>query len=96
MHQITFDPAPFKKDGLTQMITTKVSNVEVIPEIEACTIAARKGELSKEGNFFMVSIGYGTLEACLSTPKGLVYRTITSLVGLNYAVNLAIKEISKS
>ncbi|MBU2494451.1 MAG: hypothetical protein KJ571_17645 [Bacteroidetes bacterium] len=95
-HQITFDPAPFEKAGLTQMITTKVSSVEVIPEIEACAIAARKGDLKKEGNFFMVSIGYGTLEACLITDKGLVYRTITSLVGLNYAINIAIKEISKS
>lgn len=96
LHQITFDPAPFEKNGLTQLITTKVSSVEIIPEIEACSIAARKGELKKEDNFFIISLGYGTLEACLSTEKGLVYRTITSLVGLNYAINLAIKEISKS
>ncbi|MBN1299778.1 MAG: hypothetical protein JW995_01055 [Melioribacteraceae bacterium] len=96
VHEITFDPAPFDANGLTQMVTTKVSGVEVIPEIEACSIAARKGDMKKEGNFFIVSIGYGTLEACLSTEKGLVYRTIVSLTGLNYAVNLAIREISKS
>ncbi|MBI9070441.1 MAG: ParM/StbA family protein [Melioribacteraceae bacterium] len=95
-HQITYDPAPFDNEGLPQMITTKVAHAEVIPEIEACSIAARKGDLKMDGNFFMVSIGYGTFEAVLSTPKGLVYRTIASLAGLRYAINLAIKEIAKT
>ena len=95
-HQITYDPAPFDSEGLPQMVTTKVANAEIIPEIEGCSVAARKGEMHMEGNFFMVSVGYGTFEACLSTEKGLVYRTIASLTGLRYAINLAIKEIAKS
>lgn len=95
-HQITYDPAPFDEEGLPQMISTKVAKSEVIPEIEACSIAARKGEMGIDGNFFMVSLGYGTFEAVLSTPNGLVYRTIASLDGIRYAINLAIKEIAKS
>lgn len=95
-HQITYDPAPFDSNGLPQIVSTKVAHSEIIPEIEACSIAARSSELNMEGNFFIVSVGYGTFEAALSTPRGLVYRTIASHNGLRYAVNLAAKEINKS
>jgi len=95
-HQIKYDAAPYGGDYGGQSKTVVVADVEIIPEILGCTIAARYGEERRQGNFFIASLGYGTFEACLSTDKGIVQRTLTDTNGLRYAVDLAMREISKS
>ena len=58
--------------------------------------ALREGEAKLQGDFFVVSLGYGTCEAVLSTEAGIVQRTATSVIGLQYAIELFVRELSKS
>jgi plasmid segregation protein ParM len=76
-------------------IQLSVKHVEVMPEILGCIMAIRKG-LEHQGNFFVVSLGYGTCETALSMDTGLVTRTCMSASGLRYAVNNLHAELSKS
>lgn len=94
-HQIKYDSSPYGGDGI-QSKNVVVADVEIIPEILGCTLAARYGEERWQGNFFIASLGYGTFESCLSTEKGIVQRTLTDANGLRYAIDLAMKEILKS
>lgn len=92
-HTIEFDMSPFSSKGKNE-INVEVVNVEVIPEMLGNIVALRKSEINATGNFFVVSLGYGTCETVLSTENGIVQRTATSVNGLQYAVDLFTKELS--
>ena len=73
-----------------------IANVNVIPEIMGCDYSIRNGETPIDGNFIIISLGYGTCEGALSTPNGLVNRTIFSTHGLSYAVKIFSQELNKN
>ena len=93
-HSINVDTSTFGGAGMVKKNIT-VSNVNVIPEIQACVTAIREGETSERGGFFMVSVGFGTCEAVVSLRSGLVQRSIVSTHGIRHAVNLFANELSK-
>lgn len=93
-HKIDFDMSPFSSKGRTEM-KVEVKSVEILPEMLGNIIALRKGEKKASGNFFVVSLGYGTCEAALSTENGIVQRTAISIDGLQYAINLFVNELSR-
>ncbi len=93
-HVIEYDAATYG-GGAKKNVQVEIDNVQVIPEVIGCTIALRKGVQNVDGNFFMMSLGYGTLEGLLSTEGGIVQRTSLSTYGLRYAVNLLEKELAK-
>lgn len=94
-HIVEYDAATFGGAG-KKNVQVEVDGVQVIPEVIGCAIALRKGEQQQEGNFFVLSLGYGTLEGLLSTEGGIVQRTSLSTYGLRYAVNLLEKELAKT
>jgi len=75
-------------------IKPNIQNVEILPEMIGNIIALRVGEQVKEGNFFVVSLGYGTCEAVLSTESGIVHRTSVSINGMQYAVEMLMRALS--
>ncbi len=81
--------------NLRKQIQITIRHIEIMPEILGCIMALRKG-LERQGNFFVVSLGYGTCETGLSMESGLVTRTCMSVSGLRYAVNNLHAELSKS
>lgn len=91
---ITFDGGTFGQAGLeTKKIN--IAEVDVIPEIVGCITAVREGSVRAQGNFFMISLGFGTCEAVVSTPSGIVNRSAVSMNGVRYAVQLFEHELSK-
>ena len=91
---ITFDGGTFGQAGLeTKKIN--IAEVDVIPEIVGCITAVREGSIRAQGNFFMISLGFGTCEAVVSTPSGIVNRSAVSMNGVRYAVQLFEHELSK-
>jgi len=93
-HTISIDTRTFGGKGIEKVGIT-VENVDVIPELEGCIKAIRKGELSEKDNFFVASLGFGTFEAALSTPKGTVNRTIISTKGISYAQTVLEEQMQK-
>jgi len=75
-------------------IKANISQVEILPEMIGNIIALRVGEAQAEGNFFVVSLGYGTCEAVLSTENGIVHRTALSINGMQYAVDLFMRSLA--
>ncbi len=73
-----------------------ISHLEVMSEILGCINAIRKGPVADGGNFFVVSLGYGTCETALSTAEGPIARTCVSVPGLRRAVNTLYDELSAS
>jgi len=73
-----------------------ISHLEVMSEILGCIYAIRKGPLADDGNFFIVSLGYGTCETALNTAEGPIGRTCVSVPGLRHAVNSLYDELSAS
>ena len=55
-----------------------------------------QGNLQEKENFFIVSLGYGTCEAVVSTRAGLITRSAVSTHGIRHAVNLLANELSKN
>lgn len=93
--KITFDTTTYGgRDQQTR--TVQISKLDVLPEIVGCIIGLRNGERQQQGAFFMASIGYGTFEACLSTEGGIVQRTMVSVSGVRYAVELATRELMQT
>ncbi len=82
-------------DNGRKRIQLTIKHLEIMPEILGCITAIRKG-LNQQGNFFVVSLGYGTCETALSLESGLVTRTCMSASGLRYAVNNLHAELSKN
>ena len=94
-HVIEFDSSTFS-NGSRKKITVEVDIANVMPEVVSCALALRKQNMAS-GNFFMVSLGYGTFEAIVSTADGgLVQRSAISTYGLRYAINLMQVELSKT
>ncbi|WP_263788023.1 hypothetical protein [Salinibacter grassmerensis] len=86
-HTIDIDGRTFGKSPDVS-IEVEVDQVEVIPEIEGFISGVRRGKLNERDPFFAVGLGYGTMEAALSLPSGIVQRTTTSASGLQYATKL--------
>jgi len=76
-------------------LKTQIQKVEILPEMIGNIIALRAGEANADGNFFIVSLGYGTCEAVLSTDSGIVHRTAASITGMQYAVDLFMRSLSR-
>jgi plasmid segregation protein ParM len=94
-HEVEFDSSTFS-NGSRKKLIVEVDNVSVMPEVVGCALALRRQHHAK-GNFFMISLGYGTFEAILSTADGgLVQRSALSTYGLRYAINLMQVELSKN
>lgn len=93
-HIIEFDAATYST-GLRRNIPIQVDQAQIIPEIQGCIFGLRKGEQAAKGSFFVVSLGFGTCEAILSTEAGTVQRTAVSVNGLRYAVNLLMQEVGR-
>ncbi len=93
-HIIEFDAATYST-GLRRNIPIQVEQAQIIPEIQGCILGLRKGEQAASGSFFVVSLGFGTCEAILSTEAGTVQRTAVSVNGLRYAVNLLMQEVGR-
>ncbi|GJQ63589.1 MAG: hypothetical protein SCALA702_26420 [Melioribacteraceae bacterium] len=77
-----------------QNVGIEVESVEVIPEIIGCSLAVRSKKKVK-GGCFVVNIGYGTFEACLTNDYGIVDRTVISRPGIRYAIDTAMRELSQ-
>lgn len=92
-HTIEFDTAPYTGGGKKRLVA-EVDQLAVIPEAIGCSVALRKHE-NKTGNFFIISLGYGTCEAIFSTESGLVQRSSMSTFGIRYAVKLLEAELMK-
>lgn len=91
---ITYDSRPFGGNEYMKQ-PVSVNRVEVIPELIGGIIAMRRGETKRSGNFFLVSLGYGTVEIGLSTDKGVIQRTEGTGSGLRYAIDRAMKSLMK-
>ncbi len=94
-HQIRYDASTFSGTALSDQ-NVSVVRALVIPELQACDLAIRNGALKPEGPYFLISLGYGTFEAALCTPEGIVQRTCLSGPGIRYAVTGAIRELIRS
>lgn len=95
-HNIKFDASIFSNEGIKES-NINVVKAFVIPELAGCDLAIRNSEAAAPvGNYFIVSLGYGTFEAALSTENGLVQRTMVSGQGLRYAITAAAKELMNS
>lgn len=94
-HIINYDASTFGGPANAKR-EVNVGKVEIIPEIMGCTLAIREGKLQEKENFFIVSLGYGTCEAVVSTRAGLINRSAVSTHGLRHAVNLLANELAKS
>lgn len=93
-HIIEFDSATFST-GNRRNSPVSAEQVWVMPEIQGCVLGLRQGETKAKGSFFVVSLGFGTCEAIMSTESGTVQRTAVSANGLRYAVNLLMTELGK-
>ncbi|WP_209329585.1 ParM/StbA family protein [Lunatimonas salinarum] len=93
-HIIEFDTQTFGGGGRKKM-AVEVDRVAIVPEVVGASMAVRQIVPNAPRNFFMISLGYGTMEAILSTEGGLVQRSSVSTFGLRYAVNLITRELQK-
>ncbi|MGV8134922.1 MAG: hypothetical protein AB2L20_06890 [Mangrovibacterium sp.] len=93
-HQIAIDTKTFGGQSI-ETVNVNVEQVNIMTEIDGCIKTIRDGNIREKDNFFIVSLGFGTFEAALSTPNGIVNRTTVSSKGLSYAVNILEKELQK-
>ncbi len=93
-HEIELDGRTFGRDEVTHM-SMNVGEVEIIPEIQGLETVVREGDLNEREPFFAIGLGYGTFEAALSLPSGLVQRTATSGNGVVYATELLKNELQR-
>jgi len=94
-HRLDYETSTYGGQGKA-IAEIFVKQTEVIPEVIACVIGERHGENLRGGNFFIASLGYGTLEAILSTDGGVIQRTAISTPGLRYANALLMNELGKN
>jgi hypothetical protein len=94
---VLYDSSTYSSNGRSgkQAATIQVQSVDVIPEIAGSIIALRYGDFQEDEDFFVVSLGYGSMEGVVSTEKGIIRRTATSTHGLRYAVNMLKEELQK-
>lgn len=94
-HSIRYDASTFSNTSFAEA-NVNVVKAFILPELAGCDLTIRNGELGDTGSFFIVSLGYGTFEAALSTPSGIIQRTTVSGPGLRYAINGAAKELLRT
>ncbi|HBG25239.1 MAG: hypothetical protein A2X17_01765 [Bacteroidetes bacterium GWF2_41_61] len=92
---ITYYKADDNGSLSSEQRVVSVASANVIPELVGCDIAVRKGDQPVDGNFIIISLGYGTCEGAVSTPEGLTTRSFFSTHGISYPVNVFSQEISK-
>ncbi|MHA7865662.1 ParM/StbA family protein [Flagellimonas marinaquae] len=92
--EVEYDTATFSKGG-KKKINVEIEKANVMPEVVGCALGLRKTQ-QVNGNFFMLSLGYGTMEAIFSKPSGIVQRSSLSTFGMRYAVNLLRSELEKT
>jgi len=85
LHTIEHNTAPYSGGGLKKIVA-EVEACNVMPEAVGVAYGLRMHHGVK-GNFFVVSLGFGTCEAILSTDGGVVQRSSLSTYGLRYAIN---------
>jgi len=90
---IDYNPGTYTNRDRTK-VKANIQQVEILPEMIGNIIALRVGDTQAEGNFFVVSLGYGTCEAVLSTENGIVHRTALSINGMQYAVDLFMRSLA--
>lgn len=90
---IEYNPGTFSHQERTK-VRANIQQVEILPEMIGNIIALRVGEEQASGNFFVVSLGYGTCEAVLSTETGIIHRTALSINGMQYAVDLFMRSLA--
>ncbi len=93
LDNIEYNPGTYTNKEKTS-IKANINQVEILPEMIGNIIALRVGDTQAEGNFFVVSLGYGTCEAVLSTENGIVHRTALSINGMQYAVDLFMRSLA--
>lgn len=92
--EISIDTSTYSTDGVKKL-NIEVDTLNVIPEIESCALAIRSLKIGVNSQF-VISLGYGTFEAILDTPTGVVQRSSISSFGIRYAVKLMEAELQKS
>jgi hypothetical protein len=92
---ITYYKADESGNMITEQTLVPVASVNVMPEILGCDYAIRKGENPSQENYIIISLGYGTTEGVVSTPEGVLNRSLFSVHGINYAVNVFAQEVYK-
>jgi hypothetical protein len=93
-HRIKYDANVFSDKGIIEK-EVSVTKAFAIPELMGSDIFLRNTSIDKIGSYFLISLGYGTCEAGLSTESGIVERTHISIPGIRYAVLNAARELMK-
>ncbi|MDX2192876.1 MAG: ParM/StbA family protein [Gemmatimonadales bacterium] len=92
--EIEYDARPHGGPAVARR-AVDIARVEVLPEIVGCAVALRYGALKVNEDAFVVSLGYGTCEACRMTRSGVVQRTMVSAPGLRVAVDLMGRDLAR-
>lgn len=97
-YEIMYDNTTYRRGDNSgrQTVSVNVENVYIIPEVAGGIIALRHGELAEQDDFFILSLGYGSMEGVVSSKSGIIRRTATSARGIRYAINLMKEELQKN
>ncbi len=93
---ITYYKAEENGNTTTEQKLIPACKINILPELAGCDIALRKGENPIDGNFIIISLGYGTCEGAVSKPEGLLSKSTFSTHGISYAVDLFTQELNKN
>jgi len=93
VHEIEYDTFSIGKNS-TRKLRVEIESVDVIPEIVGASFAVRHNR-KIDDNCFVVNLGYGTFEGCLTNQYGIIDRTVISAQGIRYAIEDAMKELNK-
>lgn len=94
-YDIMYDSSTYNGSVGRQAATVNLENVHIIPEIAGSIIALRYGDVREQDDFFILSLGYGSMEGVVSTKSGIIRRTAISARGIRYAVNMLKEELQK-
>ncbi|MDZ7690690.1 MAG: hypothetical protein U5K69_06070 [Balneolaceae bacterium] len=96
-YDIIYDSSTYSMNGASgkQAVSVNLNQVFVIPEVAGSIITLRHGDMPETGDFFVISLGYGSCEGVLSTRSGIIRRTAISSRGIRYAINLMQDELRK-
>lgn len=97
-YDITFDSSTYSMNGMkgNRAVSVNLNQVYVVPEVAGSIIALRHGDMHEDEDFFVVSLGYGSMEGVVSTKSGIIRRTAISTRGIRYAINLMKDELQKN
>lgn len=94
-YDIIYDKSTFSMNGALskQAASVNLSRVFVMPEAAGSIVALRHGDTQERDDFFVVSLGYGSMEGVVSTKSGIIQRSAVSTYGITYAINLMKEEL---